>query len=69
MEEKKVPDTTSGILDIAEGDLESQGFSAESTKQLLRKLDLHIIPFMSLIYLYGISPSMLLYPTSVCALA
>ena len=62
MEEKKVPDTTSGILDIAEGDLESQGFSAGSTKQLLRKLDLHIIPFMSLIYLYGISLPMLLYP-------
>ena len=33
------------------GDAEVQGFSAAGTKKLLRKLDWHIIPFMSLIYL------------------
>lgn len=31
---------------------ESQIWDAHSTKKLLRKLDWHIIPFMSLIYLY-----------------
>jgi hypothetical protein len=34
-----------------EGDAEVQGFDAAQTKKLLRKLDWHIIPFMSLIYL------------------
>lgn len=50
MEEKKVANETA--VDVAVGDLETQGFSATSTKTLLRKLDWHIIPFMSLIYLY-----------------
>lgn len=31
--------------------VESQGFGAPATHRLLRKLDWHIIPFMSLIYL------------------
>jgi len=31
--------------------VELQGFDAQATKKLLRKLDWHIIPFMSLIYL------------------
>jgi hypothetical protein len=30
---------------------EAQGFGAKETKRLLRKLDWHLIPFMSLIYL------------------
>jgi hypothetical protein len=37
--------------DIVAGDAESQGFDAAGTKKLLRKLDWHLIPFMSLIYL------------------
>jgi hypothetical protein len=32
-------------------DEEVQGFDAAGTKRLLRKLDWHLIPFMSLIYL------------------
>lgn len=31
--------------------VETQGFDEHATKRLLRKLDWHIIPFMSLIYL------------------
>lgn len=31
--------------------IESQDFDAPATNRLLRKLDWHIIPFMSLIYL------------------
>ncbi|KAF2795769.1 high-affinity nicotinic acid transporter [Melanomma pulvis-pyrius CBS 109.77] len=49
MAEKNVANETA--VDVAAGDLETQGFSATSTKTLLRKLDWHIIPFMSLIYL------------------
>jgi len=55
MDEKKTPDevaVTSATPDIADGEIETQGYSAVSTKTLLRKLDWHIIPFMSLIYLY-----------------
>ena len=37
--------------DIVAGDVETQGFDHSATKKLLRKLDWHIIPFMSLIYL------------------
>lgn len=33
------------------GEIESHGFDAAATKKLLRKLDWHLIPFMSLIYL------------------
>lgn len=57
MEEKKVSSdpvvehASAGSTDIATGDVESQGFDETATKKLLRKLDWHIIPFMSLIYL------------------
>jgi len=40
---------TSDALSVQVG--ESQGWDPKSTKALLRKLDWHIIPFMSLIYL------------------
>jgi hypothetical protein len=49
MAEEKVPTETA--IDILTGDVEAQGFDASATKKLLRKLDWHIIPFMSLIYL------------------
>lgn len=49
MTEKKDPAETS--VDILSGDVEVQGYDAHATKKLLRKLDWHIIPFMSLIYL------------------
>jgi hypothetical protein len=50
IEEKKVPAETA--VDVLSGsDVETQGFDASATKKLLRKLDWHIIPFMSLIYL------------------
>ncbi|KAH9870999.1 hypothetical protein J1614_006573 [Plenodomus biglobosus] len=53
MEEKKVPSGTiqASAPDIAAGEIEAQGFDAAATKKLLRKLDWHLIPFMSLIYL------------------
>jgi len=47
--EKKVPGETA--VDVASGDVELQGYDSHATKKLLRKLDWHIIPFMSLIYL------------------
>jgi hypothetical protein len=50
MAEKKVPDNTA--VHIAVGDVEPQGFDGPATKKLLRKLDWHLIPFMSLIYLW-----------------
>lgn len=49
MAEEKGPAKTS--IDILPGDVETQGFDESATKKLLRKLDWHIIPFMSLIYL------------------
>jgi hypothetical protein len=49
IDEKKVPADTA--VDVVSGDVETQGFDALATKKLLRKLDWHIIPFMSLIYL------------------
>jgi hypothetical protein len=49
MTEKKAPTETA--IDILAGDVETQGFDESATKRLLRKLDWHIIPFMSLIYL------------------
>jgi hypothetical protein len=49
MAEKIVPTETA--IDVANGEIEIQGFDASATKKLLRKLDWHIIPFMSLIYL------------------
>jgi hypothetical protein len=38
-------------VSITYGEGELQGWDAQNTKKLLRKLDWHIIPFMSLIYL------------------
>lgn len=49
MAEKKVPNEAA--IDVASGEVESQGFDQLATKKLLRKLDWHVIPFMSLIYL------------------
>jgi hypothetical protein len=37
--------------------VETQGWDAHNTKKLLRKMDWHIIPFMSLIYLYVLAQS------------
>jgi hypothetical protein len=55
MEEKKIASEHAAVLadlsDVAAGDVELQGFDEGATKKLLRKLDWHIIPFMSLIYL------------------
>lgn len=54
MEEKKSTHEATVLAassDIALGDVELQGFDVSATKKLLRKLDRHIIPFMSLIYL------------------
>jgi hypothetical protein len=62
MDEKKTPNevaVTSATPDIADGEIETQGYSEVSTKTLLRKLDWHIIPFMSLIYLYDSINSLL----------
>ncbi|KAK3682926.1 high-affinity nicotinic acid transporter [Podospora appendiculata] len=42
---------TSAAASINIGDQEVQGWDAKATKRLLWRLDLHIIPFMSLIYL------------------
>lgn len=49
MAEKKGPNDTA--VDFASGEVESQSFDQAATKKLLRRLDWHIIPFMSLIYL------------------
>ncbi|KAF1930177.1 MFS general substrate transporter [Didymella exigua CBS 183.55] len=53
MSEEKIPGTVdiSSTPDLSTGESESQGFDHVATKKLLRKLDWHIIPFMSLIYL------------------
>jgi hypothetical protein len=53
MTEKKADDTTivRASPELLAGDVEPQGFDAAATKTLLRKLDWHLIPFMSLIYL------------------
>ncbi|KAF2127679.1 high-affinity nicotinic acid transporter [Dothidotthia symphoricarpi CBS 119687] len=53
MMEKKTPSSAADYAtpDILSGDVEPQGFDAAATKRLLRRLDWHIIPFMSLIYL------------------
>ena len=37
--------------DTSYEDVEPNGFDTVATKKLLRKLDWHLIPFMSLIYL------------------
>ncbi|KAJ4406549.1 hypothetical protein N0V91_004491 [Didymella pomorum] len=41
----------SSTPDLSTGETASQDFDHVATKKLLRKLDWHIIPFMSLIYL------------------
>ena len=53
MAEKVVGDATvvPVSIDTPVEDVESLGFDAAGTKKLLRKLDWHLIPFMSLIYL------------------
>jgi hypothetical protein len=53
MSEKKTLSNAgvTAVPEISIGDSEVQGFDAAGTKKLLRKLDWHIIPFMSLIYL------------------
>ena len=53
MDEKKVASeaTVLSTSDVSDGEIESQGFDVKETKKLLRRLDWHIIPFMSLIYL------------------
>lgn len=53
MSEKKTPDETAipTTPDLSTGEVEGQGYNHAATKKLLRKLDWHIIPFMSLIYL------------------
>lgn len=53
MSEKYVPGEVAIFQtpDLSTGELESQGFDHAATKKLLRKLDWHVIPFMSLIYL------------------
>jgi hypothetical protein len=53
MPEKAVPtiqsieSSSSGLVDL----VEAQGFEKNATKRLVRKLDWHLIPFLSLIYL------------------
>lgn len=53
MTEEKITEKIgiSSTPDLSTGEIESQGFDNVATKKLLRKLDWHIIPFMSLIYL------------------
>ena len=55
MAEKTVDQTTVAPIssDVSIEDVEPQGYDAVATKKLLRKLDWHLIPFMSLIYLSG----------------
>lgn len=40
-----------GIATGNQGDEPTERFTAEQTKALLRKLDLHMIPYLSLLYL------------------
>jgi hypothetical protein len=53
----KVHEKNAGVLDASASDsvesIEAQGFDEARTKKLVRKLDWHLIPFLSLIYLYG----------------
>ena len=41
--------SASNSIDITE----AQGFDEKATKKLIRRIDWHLIPFLSLIYLYG----------------
>jgi len=56
MPEEKRNETvgTSSTPDSSASEVESQGWDPTATKKLLRKLDWHIIPFMSLIYLLSV---------------
>jgi hypothetical protein len=62
MDDKKDAHTGEAVL-VREGsslsvdNVESQGFDEKATKKLIRKLDWHLIPFLSLIYLYVNHPS------------
>lgn len=47
---EKTP-TNEAVAEISSGEVELQGYDELATKKLLRKLDWHLIPFMSLIYL------------------
>jgi hypothetical protein len=48
--------TNTNIATDVASDVETQGFDPQATKKLLRKLDWHLIPFMSLIYLCAPQP-------------
>lgn len=54
MQEKQTS-TSIGVIDVSASDsiesIEAQGFDEAGTKKLVRKLDWHLIPFLSLIYL------------------
>jgi hypothetical protein len=57
MDEKKNQLASEAILardgsSYSINNVESQGFDERATKKLIRKLDWHLIPFLSLIYLY-----------------
>jgi len=59
MAEKKanlLAEETSAAASINIIDAELQGWDETATKRLLWRLDWHIIPFMSLIYLYSHPP-------------
>jgi hypothetical protein len=45
---QSIESSSSDSLDLTE----AQGFDEKATKKLVRKLDWHLIPFLSLIYLY-----------------
>lgn len=51
----KAAEKNVGVLDVSASDsvdsIETQGFDEARTKKLVRKLDWHLIPFLSLIYL------------------
>jgi len=48
---EKTADTTVVAATLSAEEVESHGFDASATKKLLRKIDWHLLPFMSLIYL------------------
>jgi hypothetical protein len=56
----KVAEKNVGVLDVSASgsvdSIEAQGFDEARTKKLVRKLDWHLIPFLSLIYLYFFPP-------------
>ena len=51
-EKNPASDTDVSVPSVMIDEVEAQGWDAKTEKKLLRKLDWHIIPFMSLIYLY-----------------